>query len=176
MSNEVFPTPAKGLMRRVPGGAMVASTAVITGNVQLGEDCTVWFGAVVRGDDAPIKIGARTNIQDGAVVHCDTGAPQEIGSDCTVGHGAIVHGVKVGNGVLIGMGATILGGAKIGDGCVVAAGALVRQNADIPPNTMVAGVPAKPIREVGDAERAFMVHSIPHYIETGHGYLDESEI
>ena len=167
-----FPTPRRGLMRRVPGGAMVAEGAVVTGDVALGEDVSVWFGCVIRGDDAPITIGARTNVQDGAVIHCDTGAAQRIGSDCTIGHRAMLHGVEIGDDVLIGMSATVLGGAVIGDGAVVAAGAVVKENAVVPPRTLVAGVPARVVREVSDKELAFMKHAIPHYIETAESYLD----
>ncbi len=150
---------------------MVAVGATVTGDVELGEDVSVWFGCVIRGDDAPIRIGARTNIQDGCVVHCDTGCPQVIGAGCTIGHGAILHGVKIGDGVLVGMGATILGGARIGDGAVVAAGALVKENYEVPPRMLVAGVPARVVREVTEKELAFMRHSIPHYIETARSYL-----
>lgn len=170
-TSDSFPAPRRGLMRRVAGGGLIASTAVVTGDVTIGKDASVWFGVTIRGDDAPIRIGDRTNIQDGAVVHCDTGFPQEIGDDCTIGHGAIVHAVKIGNRVLIGMGSIILGGAKIGDNCVIAAGALVKENADIPSGTLVAGVPARHVREVNERERAFMAHSVPHYIESAESYL-----
>ncbi len=158
-------------MKRVPGGAMVAQGAIVTGDVELGENVTVWFGAIIRGDDAPIKIGARTNVQDGCMIHCDTGAAQTIGSDCTIGHGAILHGVTVGQGVLIGMGATILGGAVIGDGAVVAAGSLVKENFVVPPFTLVAGVPARIVRATTEKEAAFMAHSVPHYVATAESYL-----
>lgn len=170
-----FPLPARGLMSRSPSGAYVARGAVVTGQVELGEDVSVWFGCVIRGDDAPIRIGPRTNVQDGCVIHCDTGAPQTIGAGCTIGHGAILHGVEVGDGVLIGMGATVLGGARIGDGAVIAAGALVRENAVVSPRALMAGVPARFVREVSDKEVEFMRHSIPHYIETARGYLAEPE-
>ena len=163
--------PMRGRMRPVPGGAWAAADAVLTGEVELGEDVSVWFGCVIRGDDAPITIGPRTNVQDCCVVHCDTGAPQRIGADCTIGHGAVVHGVELGDGVLIGMGATILGGARIGDGAVIAAGALVRENAEVPARALMAGVPARFVREVSEKEVAFMKHAIPHYIETARGYL-----
>ena len=175
-TSDSFPTPRRGLMRRVDGGGLIASTAVVTGDVTIGKDASVWFGVTIRGDDAPIRIGDRTNIQDGAVVHCDTGFPQEIGEDCTIGHGAIVHGVKIGNRVLIGMGSIILGGAKIGDNCVIAAGALVKENADIPAGTLVAGVPARHVREINERERAFMAHSVPHYIESAESYLPVADI
>lgn len=160
-------------MRRVASGAIVARDAIVTGDVELAEDVSVWFGCVIRGDDAPISIGARTNVQDGAIIHCDTGQAQTIGADCTIGHRAMLHGVLIGNDVLIGMSATVLGGATIGDGAVVAAGAVVRENAVIPPRTLVAGVPARVIREVSDKEIAFMRHAIPHYVETAESYLSE---
>lgn len=166
-----FPMPRAGLMREVPGGAYVACNAIVTGDVSLGEDVSVWFGVTIRGDDAPITIGPRTNVQDNSVIHCDTDAPQRIGSDCTIGHGVILHGVEIGDGVLVGMGATILGGAKIGDGAVIAAGALVKENAVVPPRTLMAGVPARAVREVSEKELAFMAHSIPHYVETARSYL-----
>lgn len=166
-----FPPSGKGMMRLVPGGAMVAEGAVVIGNVTLAEDVNIWFGCVLRGDDAPISIGARTNVQDGSVIHCDTGFAQTIGRDCTIGHRAMLHGVEIGNDVLIGMSATVLGGAKVGDGAVVAAGALVKENFVVPPRTLVAGVPARIVREVSEKELAFMRHSIPHYVETARNYL-----
>jgi carbonic anhydrase/acetyltransferase-like protein (isoleucine patch superfamily) len=172
---EPFPLPRQGLMRRVPGGAIVAKNAIVTGDVQLAEDVSVWFGVTIRGDDAPIRIGARTNIQDNSVIHCDTDAPQVIGADCTIGHGAILHGVQMEDGVLIGMGATVLGGAKIGAGAVIAAGALVKENAVVPPMTLMAGVPARAVRQISDKERAFMAHAIPHYVETAKSYLADDD-
>lgn len=175
-SSKVFPTPRAGLMRRVSSGAMIASNAVVCGDVTLGKDVTVWFSAVVRGDDAPISIGPETNIQDACVVHCDTGVPMSIGARCTIGHGAIVHGAQVGHDVLIGMGATILGRSVIGDGAVIAAGAVVTEGMEVPPGALVAGVPAKVIREVSPKEVAFMAHAVPHYIETAETYLADEEV
>lgn len=170
-----FPTPARGLMRRVPGGAYVAWGAVVTGAVELGEDASVWFGCVIRGDDAPIRIGARTNVQDGTVIHADTGKEHRIGAECTIGHRATLHGVEIGDGVLIGMSATLLGGTRVGDGAVIAAGALLRENTVVPPRTLMAGVPARAVREVSDKEIAFMRHSIPHYVEQARAYLAAAE-
>jgi len=158
-------------MRRTPEGAYLAEGAVVCGDVELGKDVSVWFGCVIRGDDAPITIGPRTNVQDGTVIHCDTGCPQRIGADCTIGHRAVLHGVEIGDGVLVGMNATILGGSRVGDGAVIAAGAVVRENSVVPPRTLMAGVPARPIREVSAKELAFMRHAIPHYIETARSYL-----
>jgi carbonic anhydrase/acetyltransferase-like protein (isoleucine patch superfamily) len=170
-----FPLLARGLMRRLPGGAYVAYGAIVTGDVTLAEDVSVWFGCVIRGDDAPITIGPRTNVQDGTVIHADTGKPHSIGADCTIGHRAMLHGVEIGNGVLIGMSATLLGGTRVGDGAVIAAGALLRENSTVPPRALMAGVPARQVREVSDKELAFMRHSIPHYVEQARAYLSESE-
>ncbi len=170
-SYDTFPAPRQGLMRRVAGGAFVAHNAVVTGDVEIGADSSIWFGVTIRGDDASIRVGARTNIQDHCLVHCDSEAPQVIGDDCTIGHGAILHGVRIGDRVLVGMGAVVLGGAVIGDDAVIAAGAVVKENAEIPAGMLVAGVPAREVRLISDKERAFMAHAIPHYIETARSYL-----
>ncbi len=171
-----FPVPDEGLVRRDPAsGALIACTAVVTGDVRLGRDVNIWFGAVVRGDEAPITIGERTNVQDGVVIHTDSGLPCVIGKECTIGHGAVVHGIEVGDGCLIGIQSTILGRARIGAGAVVAAGALVREGAEVPPGVLVAGVPAKVIREVSEKEREFLRHSIPTYLRLANRYLPRSE-
>ena len=166
-----FPMPRRGLMHLTLKGAMIAEGAIVTGEVNLGLDVSVWFGCVLRGDDAAITIGDRTNVQDGTIIHCDTGAPQIIGQECTIGHRAVLHGVSIGDGVLIGMSATVLGGAIIGSGAVVAAGSLVKENFKVPSNMLVAGVPARIIREVSPSEREFMSYSIPHYVEAAKSYL-----
>ena len=139
-------------MRRV-GSAYVATTATVVGAVRLGEDVSVWYGAVVRGDDAPLSVGARTNLQDGAVMHADTGVPNDVGCDVTVGHGAILHGVKVGDYALIGMGSTLLDGSVIGEGAIVGAGALVPERMVVPPYSVVVGVPARVVKTVDPAAR-----------------------
>lgn len=133
------------------GRAWVAESATVTARVVLGEDANVWFGVVVRGDDAPITIGARTNIQDNAVVHVDPDAANVIGSDVTIGHGALVHGVRVHDHALIGMGAILLGGSEIGEGAVIGAGAVVAENTVIPPFSVAVGVPARVVKTL-DAE------------------------
>lgn len=142
----------RSVLARV-GGAYVASTAAVTGRVSLAQDASLWYGVVVRGDDAPITIGARSNVQDGAVIHVDPGQPQTIGADVTIGHGAICHGIRIEDHALIGMGAILLGGSVIGEGALVAAGALVRENQIVEPFTLVAGVPAKVIRSFDPATR-----------------------
>lgn len=138
-------------MRRV-GRAWVATGAIVTGDVKLGADANVWFGVVIRGDDASIEIGARTNVQDGTVVHVDPGANLRIGAEVTIGHGAICHGVRIEDRALIGMGAKLLSGSVVGEGAVVGAGAVVSEGFEVPPWTLVVGVPARIVRTV-DAEK-----------------------
>ncbi|MFM8981264.1 MAG: gamma carbonic anhydrase family protein [Planctomycetia bacterium] len=144
--------PGEACLRAVDG-AWVASSASVTGQVALGADASLWYGVVVRGDDAAITIGARTNVQDGAVVHVDPGCPQAIGSDVTIGHGALCHGVRLDDLALVGMGAILLGGSVVGEGAIVAAGALVREGQQVPPWTLVVGVPARVVRTLDPGER-----------------------
>lgn len=136
----------KGISPEIDESAFVAENAAVIGDVKIGAESSVWFGAVIRGDEAPISIGRGSNVQDNAVLHCDHGSPMRIGDNVTIGHGAIVHGATIGDNVLIGMGAIVLDGARIGDNCIVGAGAVVKENADIPAASMVVGVPAKVIR------------------------------
>ncbi|TAH37888.1 MAG: gamma carbonic anhydrase family protein [Planctomycetota bacterium] len=166
-----FPQPPRGLFFRAPGGAMVARNAIVTGDVALGPDASVWFHCVLRADEAAIRIGARSNVQDGTVIHTDTGLPCEIAEDVTIGHMAMIHGVSIGSGCLIGIQSVILGRARIGAGSVIAAGAVVREGAEIPPGVLVAGVPGKVVRDVSDKEREFMRHSVPTYIRLANLYL-----
>ena len=148
------------------GRAWVADTATVTAAVTLGEDVNLWYGVMVRGDDAPITIGARTNVQDGSVVHVDPDAPNTIGSDVTVGHGALVHGVEVEDYVLIGMGAIVLGGSKIGEGSIVGAGALVLEGTEIPPYSLVVGSPARVVRQLDPTDRRpKAIRHAAHYVE-----------
>ncbi len=161
----------KGLMRRVEGGAYVASTAVVTGDVTLGEDVGIWFGSVVRGDDAPLTIGARTNIQDGTIMHADHDVANVIGESCTVGHRVLLHGATVGDRCLIGMGAILLAGSQIGDECIIGAGAVVKENAVIPPRSLVVGLPARVIREVTDEQVQMIRESVQGYVDRIREYL-----
>ena len=130
----------------------IAEGGRVVGDVEIAEQASVWFNAVVRGDTSTVRIGARTNIQDGAVVHTDTGKPCTVGDDCTIGHNAVVHGCTVGNGCLIGMGAIVLSGAVIGDESLVAAGALVPEGKEFPRRSLLVGSPAKSIRTLGDGD------------------------
>ena len=133
--------------------ARVAENATLVGDVTLGDRASIWYGAVLRGDSAPITVGADTNIQDNAVVHCDAGFPAVIGSGVTVGHGVILHGCTVEDGTLIGMGAILLNGCVIGKNSLVAAGALVTQNTVIPPESLVVGSPARVLRPLRPEEK-----------------------
>ena len=144
--------------------AWVAPSADIIADVVMGEDASVWFGAVLRGDNTMIAIGARTNIQEGAMLHSDPGAPLTIGADCTIGHHAILHGCTVGARTLIGMGAIILNRAVIGDGCIVGAGALVTEGKSFPAGSLIIGSPAKVTRPLDDAARASLLLSAQHYV------------
>ncbi|MFZ1288379.1 MAG: gamma carbonic anhydrase family protein [Candidatus Phosphoribacter sp.] len=127
---------------QVAPDAWVAPTATLIGDVIVESGASIWYGAVLRADRERIRIGARSNIQDNAVVHADPGKPADVGQRVTVGHGAIVHGCSVGDDSLVGMGATVLNDARIGSGSLVAAGSVVREGQVVPPHSLVAGVPA----------------------------------
>ena len=139
-------------MRR-RGGALVASTAVIEGDVVLHDQVSVWWNAVLRGDDAQLTVGERTNIQDLVMVHPDPDVPMIVGRGVTVGHHAVLHGVAIGDHALIGIGSILLTGTKIGEGAMVAAGAVVREGMEVPPWVLVAGVPAVIKRDLTPEER-----------------------
>lgn len=130
----------------------IGDGAVVVGEVYLGEACSVWFNASIRGDMEPVEIGSRSNVQESAVLHVDPGFPLTIGEGVTVGHGAIVHGATVGNNVVVGMGSIILNGAVIGDDSIVGAGALVTQGKVFPARSLIIGSPAKAVRELTDEE------------------------
>lgn len=139
---------------RIAETAWVAETATVVGDVELGPGVGVFYSAVVRGDTTPIVIGENSNVQDGVAMHADPGFPLTVGERVSIGHNAVVHGCTVGDDVLIGMGAVVLNGAVIGAGSLIAANALVQQGMEVPPGSMVAGVPAKVRRELSEDERA----------------------
>jgi carbonic anhydrase/acetyltransferase-like protein (isoleucine patch superfamily) len=152
-------------------GAWVAESAEVIGRVELAEDASVWFGAVVRGDQPePVRIGARSNIQDGSVLHSDAGVPLTIGADVTVGHQVILHGCTVGDGSLIGMGAVVLNGAKIGKGCLVGAGALVTEGKEFPDGSLIVGSPAVAKRTLSPEQQAGLIASAAHYVRNARRY------
>ena len=163
--------PRTGLFRPLEDGAFAATNAVVTGAVTLAEDVGIWFGCVVRGDDAPLTIGRRTNVQDLTMVHADTGVPNVIGEECTVGHRVVLHGAEVGDRCLIGMGAVLLGGSRIGEESIIAAGAVVKEGAVIPPRSLVVGVPGRVVREVTDEQVASILASAEGYVRKLRQYL-----
>jgi len=145
--------------------AFIAAGATVVGDVTLGAESSVWFGAVLRGDTDRIEVGERTNIQDGAILHADAGFPCIIGSGVTVGHRAIVHGATVGNNVTVGMGAIILNGAVIGENSIIGAAALVTEGTQIPPGSLVLGIPGRIKREATAEEIAHNKRSAEHYVK-----------
>lgn len=143
--------------------AWLAPTATVIGAATLDEDSSVYYGAVVRADMAPVRLGAGSNLQDNVVVHTDTGKPTVIGKGVSVGHLAVVHGCTIDDNVLIGMGSTVLNGAHIGTGSLIAAGSVVLEGTVIPPRSLVAGVPAKVRRELSEPEVQKVIDNAQHY-------------
>jgi carbonic anhydrase/acetyltransferase-like protein (isoleucine patch superfamily) len=151
---------------RVDATAFVAPGAWVVGDVEIGPEASVWFTAVVRGDSAPVSIGARTNIQDGAVLHTDAGAPCVVGENCTVGHRAIVHGCTVASNVLVGMGAIVLSGAVVEEESLVAAGSLVPEGGHFPARSLLMGTPARVVRSLTDEDVERLIRpGARHYLE-----------
>ena len=159
-----------GKTPRDQGAAFVADSAVVVGDVTLAPGSTVWYGAVVRGDEGSIYIGENTNVQDNAVLHCDTGSRIVLHRDVTVGHGAIVHGAEVGDGSLIGMHATLLDGCRVGRGCIIGAGALVPEGKVIPDGTVAVGVPARVVKDAGAAQTAACKYNAIAYVNLGRSH------
>lgn len=154
------------------GDVWVAPGAHVMGSVRLGRGVSIWFGAVLRGDKEWLSVGAGSNIQDGTICHADPGVPLSVGENVTVGHNAIIHGCTIGDGSLIGMGATVLNGAKIGKGCLIGANALVTEGKEIPDGWMAVGAPAKPVRELTEAEKAGLLDSARRYQENSRQFRE----
>lgn len=148
----------------------VAPDAQLMGAVILRRNASVWFGAVLRGDNEPIEIGENSNVQDGTVMHTDMGFPLTVGRDVTIGHQAMLHGCTIGDASLIGIGATILNGARIGRNCLIGAHALIPEGKEIPDNSMVIGMPGKVVRTLDSANEKFMIASATHYVENWQRY------
>lgn len=159
--------------RKMPGGYFVSHNCMVVGDVTIGEQASFWFNTVVRGDVAPVVIGRRVNVQDCAVVHCDTDVPNIIEDDVVIGHSAIVHGTHVGRGSLVGMGATLLSRTNIGSECLIAAGAVVPPGLDVPDRMAVMGVPGKIVRPVKEEELKYMRWLSAHYVELAETYVRE---
>jgi carbonic anhydrase/acetyltransferase-like protein (isoleucine patch superfamily) len=162
--------PFGGIHPSVSDTAFVAPNATLIGAVTIGENSSVFYGSVLRGDTDSITIGSGSNVQDNVSMHTDTGLQLMIGDDVSIGHGAVVHGCVIEDGCLVGMGATILNRAVIGAGSLIAAGAVVLEDTVIPPGSLVAGVPAKVRRELTDAEREGVRANATHYVELAHAH------
>tara|TARA_B110000438_G_scaffold278675_1_gene302456 strand:+ start:300 stop:818 length:519 start_codon:yes stop_codon:yes gene_type:complete len=159
---------------KISRNVYISETAIVIGDVTIGDYVNIWFGSVVRGDMHFIKIGSRTNIQDNSVIHVTTKeSPTKIGSGVTIGHGAIIHGCTIENDCLIGMGAIIMDNVVIGSGSLVAAGALITPGTEIPKNSVVIGSPAKVIRKVSIDERKMILDRPQEYIDLASKYVDE---
>jgi carbonic anhydrase/acetyltransferase-like protein (isoleucine patch superfamily) len=152
------------------GAHWVAPGAVLVGRVILRRNASVWFNAVLRGDNEPIVIGENSNIQDGAVLHTDMGSPLTIGRDVTVGHMAMLHGCQVGDGSLIGIGAVVLNGARIGKGCLIGAKALVGEGKEIPDGSVVLGAPGRIVRTLEPEDQVRLALGAQHYVENWRRY------
>jgi carbonic anhydrase/acetyltransferase-like protein (isoleucine patch superfamily) len=151
-------------------GAWTSPSADLIGDVRLGARASVWFGAVLRGDNTPLILGEETNFQDGAVGHSDADAPLTIGARVTIGHQAILHGCTIGDDCLVGMGARVLNHAVIGQGCLVGAGALVTEGKSFEPGMLIVGSPARAVRPLSDEERAMLRLSASHYADKAAHY------
>ena len=154
-------------------GAWAAPSADLIGDVRLGARASVWFGAILRGDNTPLILGEETNFQDGAIGHSDPGFPLTIGARVTVGHQAILHGCKVADDCLIGMGARILNGAVIETECIIGAGALITEGKRFERGSLIVGTPARVVRQITDAERKLLRASAAHYAEKAVRYASE---
>lgn len=153
----------RGFDPKIGKDCFLAETAVIIGDTTIGDNCSIWYGAVLRGDVNTIKVGNRVNIQDGAVIHTLYQKSQSIiGDDVSIGHNAIIHGAKIEDKCLIGMGATVLDNAIVGTGCIIAANALVLSNQVLEPNGVYAGVPAKRVKDVTEDQRRDIIERIAH--------------
>ena len=161
-----FPLPVFVLaMPTIHPTAFIAPSAVVLGDVTLGEDASVWYTAVLRGDVAPITVGPRSNIQDGTVIHVDAGVPCTVGARVGVGHRAILHGCTIADDCLVGMGSIVLNRARIGTGSVIAAGALVPEGMEVPPGSVVMGVPGRIVRKVDGELSRRIEETWQHYVE-----------
>ncbi len=152
-----------GVTPQIHPDAWIAPTAILIGDLVVEAGANIWFGAVLRGDNERITVGAGSNVQENSVLHTDIGYPLTIGADCTIGHKAMLHGCSIGNGTLIGMGATLLNGAIVGEACLIGACALVTEQKTIPAGSLVMGSPGKVVRTLDDAARERLLASARGY-------------
>lgn len=163
----------KGQVPRIASSAFVAESADVIGDVEIGENASLWFQTVLRGDIEPIRVGPNSNIQDGSIVHTLLGSPVAVGSWVTVGHRAVLHGCTIEDHCLIGMGAILLNNVRVGEGSIIAAGTLVPENTVIPPRSLYMGVPAQFRRQLADSDRRFIDAHATHYLAYKEAYLGE---
>lgn len=156
-----------GVAPQLADGTWVADSAEVVGSVVLGENVSVWFGAVLRGDTEPLTIGRNSNVQDLSVLHADAGCPLTIGENVTIGHQVMLHGCTVGDNSLIGIQAVVLNNAKIGRNSIVGAGSVVTEGKEFPDNSLIIGSPAKVVRTLDDAAAAKLRASAEHYVDNG---------
>ncbi|RZM02762.1 MAG: gamma carbonic anhydrase family protein [Variovorax sp.] len=159
-----------GVAPQLAAGAWVADSAQVIGHVVLGENASIWFGAVLRGDNEALTIGRDTNVQDGSVLHSDMGSPLTLGEGVTIGHQVMLHGCTVGDNTLIGIQAVILNNARIGRNSIVGAGAVVTEGKEFPDNSLIIGAPAKVVRTLDEAAAARLRQSAQHYVENARRY------
>jgi carbonic anhydrase/acetyltransferase-like protein (isoleucine patch superfamily) len=152
-----------GFAPKIDPTAWIAPDANVIGRIVIGAGASIWFGATLRGDNEEITVGAGSNVQENCVLHTDLGYPLVIGANCTIGHKAMLHGCTIGEGTLIGMGATILNGARVGKGCLIGACTLVTEGKDIPDGSLVMGAPARVVRSLDEAARARLLASAAGY-------------
>lgn len=160
----VYELDGVGVRTAGEGRCWIAPTAVVIGNVLIEEDASVWFGAIIRGDNEPIHVGRGSNIQEACVLHTDPGYPMTIGPGCTIGHMVMLHGCTIGGGSLIGIGSIVLNGARIGRECLIGANTLITEGKDIPDRSMVLGSPGKVVRELSDEDVARFSGTAGRYV------------
>jgi carbonic anhydrase/acetyltransferase-like protein (isoleucine patch superfamily) len=159
-----------GVAPQLGTGAWVADSAQVIGNVQLGENASIWFGAVLRGDNETMTIGRNSNVQDMSMLHSDPGSPLTVGENVTIGHQVMLHGCTIGDNSLIGIQAVVLNNAKIGRNSIVGAGSVVTEGKEFPDNSLIFGSPAKVMRTISDEDAARLRHGAEHYIENAIRY------
>ncbi len=157
-------------------GHFIAPNAAVIGDVTLHDGASVWFSCVLRGDADRIEVGARSNIQDGSVMHADPGFPMVVGEDVTVGHNAMLHGCTIGDGSLVGINAVVLNGARVGKGCLIGANALVTEGMEIPDGSMVLGSPAKVVRHLDEETQLLLRHNADHYVGNAKRFSETLEV
>ena len=170
-----MPLAHKGITPRLHPSVFVAEGARIIGDVEIGEDSSVWFNAVIRGDILPIRIGRRTNIQDGCILHTKDGFPLSVGDEVTFGHGATAHGCTIGDLCLLGIGCVVLDGAVVGKGSVIGSGAVVPPGTIVPPHSLVMGVPGRIVKDLGPASEERNRAFSDNYVRYARSYLEKGE-